>query len=1002
MSTIYLKKNEVYRTRIEDITNKNQFFFPVYEQARDSLWELITYSQQFWDEYSKPNSIDQFNINPMRLRGYPNNIIAFCADRGHGKTSAMLSFSKSLTVEKKVGEFWKNTKINDFRFFALEPIDPTVLENTDHIIPTIISRMFTVFTEKVNELRQSTVSSGGSYRTGSIPISHHDLRDKQQSLLQLFQECYRLADEQKDNKKRNDSYDDLQLLADRGDSSNFKVRFWELVKEYLYFMECGRSSPSNFNCLNSFLVIQIDDADMNPEHAYDVVEDLRKYCVLPNVVVLFATNLDQLEMCVEQHFVKSFNPLINSAVKDCQGSPNTASANLQHCHQTTVSYMDKLIPSMHRINLPDINNTLQNYGSSIFLHHDQFHAPDHNPVEYQNALISILKDRCLMRLQTESGRLHPFLPKRMRELTHFLNRMNSMEEIGSLRALLRWTANNSEDGYSDNSALKLKKNLEYLMDYLVYDWCDLALEPMQRKVIRDIHHAATNRKVEVALEQLRQIEITRIAASHAPSTKTNSTYPTCEAHCPTVTAFKNKAITDDPHCEITENHTNMVARKTPPSYNQSANKWGDLLKYIEALHIQEKSQFACALELYFAIIQELLLVGSCITQKELLSSSSSTEFNAMSITTLGDCNINWHNPGDNPMACMGGFDIDLRVLRQNIATMPVENDSLSLFLNTYFYLEDDSLNPSNQKISTLFANDAPSDTPIKVIFDPLHFTDSDWDTLYVLYSHSGEDDEYSHMVDFADARLTMFANPSLQLSFRNALSEKCRSYESNWVHFRDRFRHLWELSNSLCIGIAPKTDLKTASMLDWIFLSNETNKIVYLQQVKSTVDDGSLLCRLNYIKKLIKTASDAISLCSSDDEYHAQIPIISSAAIQIHGLWADSFREINALQDLLDTPMTSKFYTVLQEINSIILSSHQTFKLNMISTGEISTKNAVEMLDKLLLLVQNINETWIKWMGKNAGSLDTSIQNADQALIDLENWITSKKSVTSQNAEANN
>ena len=375
MATIFIQKDEVYRTRVEDITDQRQFFYPVYEQARDSLLELTAYTKKYWDEHTPPPAtIEELQknwekhsqksellmppINPMRLRGYPNNIIAFCADRGHGKTSAMLSFSKALKDSKKTKDeeaaFWEG-KLQDYRFYALDPIDPTVLENTDHIIPTIISRMFAKFTKKAEELHNSSQNSYGGYRGQD---TRRDLRDQQQKLLKLFQNCYRLADEQKDNAKRSDNYDDLQLLADRGDSSNFKVRFWELVWNYLLFMNLNEAGYPSADLQKTFLVIQIDDADMNPKHAYDVVEDLRKYCVLPNVVILFATNLEQLEMCVEQHFVNSFEPMIKLTVSNDADSLKSAADSRRHCHYTTASYLDKLIPSLYRINLPDINHTL--------------------------------------------------------------------------------------------------------------------------------------------------------------------------------------------------------------------------------------------------------------------------------------------------------------------------------------------------------------------------------------------------------------------------------------------------------------------------------------------------------------------------------------------------------------------------------------------------------------------------------------------------------------------
>lgn len=573
MATIYMRMDEVYRTRIEDVEKDDQFFYPVYQQAERCLTTFINYTDQYWREQNPyeqdrlPNRSKETGaprpsasrFNPMRLRGYPNNIIAFCADRGYGKTSAMLSFSKALKnlgrQQGKLSKFW-DENFEGCRFFPMEPIDPTVLENKDQIIPTIISRMFTEFADHARILRTEQNSDREQY-TYHKTFSNQELRDRQQKLLQLFQDCYRLADDQKDGSKRNDSYDDLQLLADRGDSSNFKVRFFDLVWEYLKFMCLEPHGHSTANSQRSFLVIQIDDADMNPAYAYDVVEDLRKYCVLPNVIILFATNLEQLEMCVEQHFLKSFEILRKSAVNKDHESENTVLETRRHCHHTAVSYTDKLIPSLHRIILPNINDTLQNYGTPVFLHHDNFHEDTDTPVEYQDALIQLLNERCMLALEKEPRKLHPFLPRRMRELTHFLNRLISMNTVElPQRKLLEWAV--GAPGCEDLSpaAYTLKGNLEKMLEYLVSDWSDLALDSWQRTVIREIHRASTDRKITAALDAIRQ----------------------------------------SGHSEL----------KSP------CNTWKILTDCIAEFESKGARAFVCALELYFQLYKNLLTVNDCI------------------------------------------------------------------------------------------------------------------------------------------------------------------------------------------------------------------------------------------------------------------------------------------------------------------------------------------------------------------------------------------------------
>lgn len=990
MATIFIQKDEVYRTRIEDVTNKNQFFYPVYEQARDSLLELIKYSQKYWEENAAANHIKEPNRNPMRLRGYPNNFIAFCADRGHGKTSAMLSFSKALTNPNKDATFWKE-KTDTLRFFALESIDPTVLENTDHIIPTIISRMFIEFTKQASALHNFPPAGNSTYYNREMPISHHELRDQQQRLLNLFQECYRLADEQKDNKKRSDNYDDLQLLADRGDSSNFKVRFWELVKEYLYFMEKGNGSPSGSNYLNAFLVIQIDDADMNPEHAYDVVEDLRKYCVLPNVIILFATNIEQLEMCVEQHFLKSFDPLIKASFSKDPDSLKMLSSNLRHCHDTAASYLDKLIPSLHRINLPNINNTLQNYGTPICLHHSEFHTKEQidHPQEYQEALFSILKDRCLLRLQVEAGQLHPFLPRRMRELTHFLNRMSSLKEAVTRRALLQWSVCGPDGDYDDSMPQQLKKNLEYLMDYLVYDWCDLVLEPRQRKVIREIHHATTYHKVDVAREQLQQLNIPEGGQSFHASANASAPVLSCQINC---TALKQQPWVQADG-ESVQQSTSVKSHST---------RWNDLMNGIENLHRQEKAQFACALELYFAIYKELLLVGACIGEKT-ASSNDDSSYNVMKITALGDCNTIWYINGvPNPVSCMGGFEIDLAELNHKLDLSPIP-DSLRLALDSWFYVRNETDNYNGLRISELYEQGRS----IKVVFDPLRLSEPDWATLSHLFNF--QDDDYcAEMLDEMEVRLALFADRPLQCELIRRIAQKVKSYGKDWVHFRKRIHDLWEIANVLCLDKPGVENSAYDDVLDWIFLINPDNRRAYLNRIQEVLAvGGNMGNTLTYISRLLEKLCDAVQVTpASRKRTNNYNELIVRASAQIRMLWQDAWTDDEQILDILNTPLArdlrDKQKQITGAIHFIVYTASSAGRNPATAQAGQARQALEETLVRLNLEINAVMNGWDELLGAEIKINDYPIPEAEEVLDSLTGWITEMESKSAKKPHETN
>ena len=934
MATIFIQDDEVYRTRIEDVTNDRQFFYPVYKQARDSVYSLIKYTARYWNEHTSSNYLDGSNINPMRLRGYPNNIIAFCADRGHGKTSAMLSFSQSLQQlnghQKSSSNFWHH-EFYDYRFFTLEPIDPTVLENTDHIIPTIISRMFTEFSVHANKLRMASHTDNSRYNT----ISHQELRERQQQLLKIFQDCYRMADEQKDNQRRNDSYDDLQLLADRGDSSNFKVHFCDLVQQYLKFMCLGPQNHSIANSTKSFLVIQIDDADMNPKYAYDVVEDLRKYCVLPNVIILFATNLEQLEMCVEQHFLKSFDTLIKSSP-----NPNTdiVSKRLAHCRHTTASYLDKLIPSLHRINLPDINNLLHNYGTPVYLHHNHFHGDEQrkNPEEYQSALVRILKDRCLISLVTESNRLHLFLPSRMRDLTHLLNRLTNMEPSGStLYQLIKEAALPSTTTSIFNDARQIKKNLEDLIDYLVYDWCDLILESWQRNVIHEVHLANTERKIAVCLRSV----------------------------------------------PPTERQKMGIVFPQPP------NKWTDLVTFIEACYSNKQDYFSCALELYFVMYRELLAVSDCYSRMSIPPVSSDVP---MKITTLGECNRISYSFSNSPKSVIGGFEFKLDTLYSrldNNATLPEEMKQL---LNNYLYVKNEEENPNQWSISELY--ESKRDTT--VIFDPLGLIDLNWTDLTALFTNENESNKNS--LSQLEIRLALFANRPLQHKLVTQLAIKQREYQRCWVHFPHRIKDFWKIANQVCqtSQVLSISDPSPNRLLEMIYFSNDNNHTGYLLYIQNVFDeDNMLVTKFDFIIQLLENLySSSTILCSKKISYSNQANLINNTFDRIYKIWCEEIWPDTTDRISLDTCIANNFYREVKAIDTYFTGAEPQNRLSSITPRDLPKKNTRLLLKSLTQHFQNAKKSWIELKSKNTSSDVSLIENAQDLLSNWDNWIECMKS----------
>jgi len=151
---ITVKRGEEFQAKQESIYDTNTFFYDAYRQAAACLVEILTRGEEHIKR-NRENSgePDEWLSGSERINrqllGYPNNIIAFCAERGHGKTSAMASFSTALLKMDRTcrdgAQFWESVRRGEtdpraYRYVVIDRIDPTMMEQRDSIVKVILSR----------------------------------------------------------------------------------------------------------------------------------------------------------------------------------------------------------------------------------------------------------------------------------------------------------------------------------------------------------------------------------------------------------------------------------------------------------------------------------------------------------------------------------------------------------------------------------------------------------------------------------------------------------------------------------------------------------------------------------------------------------------------------------------------------------------------------------------------------------------------------------------------
>lgn len=488
-TNIEIRNGNEYRMLINNkIYEKTMFFYPVFKKSVEILGEICSCKME--------KDSEQFALY------YPNNIIMYCAERGGGKSSAMISFAaalKKLKDDAKEGgrdfnELWGDVS-SQYNFTVLDVVDPTTIFEKEIFMRIILSKMF-------SELKDLWKNQDKNVGNENCNISVRN------NILEKFRKCYALVDTIYQHSGEFDRNDDLEELSDLGDSTNLKKEFKELVNCFL--------EQSNGKSEKSYLVIQIDDADLNTKMAYQIIEDIRKYCIIPNVIVLMAVNMKQMHQIIEQHFVHDFEALFK--VSHNADDPIT----LDDTKDMAARYINKLMPSTHQIHLPKIADFIRNNHSTLKLSYmkkvkgeeeDLLSYCDDGTtdpvIDYQDRLIRLIYKKTGVRLVKTDNYIHNFLPQNMRELSHFLSYFCAMPDLdkrlgfAELFAIL--SQNCRIDGITTEQAEKeLKKrktNIDAFEQYLVKFWSDINLSRKNDNIISDLSDTVETLKISSALKK---------------------------------------------------------------------------------------------------------------------------------------------------------------------------------------------------------------------------------------------------------------------------------------------------------------------------------------------------------------------------------------------------------------------------------------------------------------------------------------------------------------------
>ena len=224
-----------------------------------------------------------------------------------------------LSVAKMLEENVDNPVVNrgETSFKVLESTDPSFFDETTNILDIFLGHLFDDFKTKWEKSNQDDINE------------KNDLLESFEKVKQTIS-CMDFKKRSKSNCIS--SEDNVDKLLNLSASVNLAKDIQGLIQKYLKFVK------------RDALVIPIDDIDLHSGCAYEMVEQIRKYLIHENVIILMAVKMEQLQKVVEKNFLHEFSELIKQNLLTCEQIIEMAN-----------KYLIKLIPEKQRFVLPTID-----------------------------------------------------------------------------------------------------------------------------------------------------------------------------------------------------------------------------------------------------------------------------------------------------------------------------------------------------------------------------------------------------------------------------------------------------------------------------------------------------------------------------------------------------------------------------------------------------------------------------------------------------------------------
>lgn len=414
------KNNKYIDLQIEGLAVKvekadkfeNSYYSFEYERAFRALLSIL---QEDEAAYS--------NGNYNKDESY--NIIAFVGTRGSGKSSAMESFAGALSslhdnsTSRKSEDGFSNIfkSLEKYFFYTLPSIDGSLLESKEDIFKVALGQMY-------GEL--VSLNEKGSTTRSTQRMLDYQKREVQKLFVELYRSACNI-----DNPDGNIEEATITSLKDLSNSLKLRRAFKNLIRPYLNLISQMGVGPqvNPGDARRSYLVISIDDLDMNIRNGYEMLEKIHRYLMVPGVIILMSMDLIQLKMLCEGSFYEMV-PKVDKILKQRQG----------HISKLATEYTDKVLPIGSRIYMPDFKHR-----TNLRISYKEDSRSNDKPAETKSLkqyFFTSLYRKSGMRFDHRGKKWHFYIPETMRGTVSFYLMLDQIDDLARLDDnVLEWDIN---------------------------------------------------------------------------------------------------------------------------------------------------------------------------------------------------------------------------------------------------------------------------------------------------------------------------------------------------------------------------------------------------------------------------------------------------------------------------------------------------------------------------------------------------------------------------------